>query len=165
MPPPDTTDARYRSFPLPGACQECLLARAGLARTFGGLGSFLAVIFLGTGIYLLQESFTDPLRAQAVGLIAGAFIIALATILIYFIFTPRKKFQSEKAHRSHSQTPAHSLVMTPSPLAPPKETAKNLASTIASARIKRHRLITPAESPRNSALPICPGDAAHAPRP
>jgi len=76
---------------------------------------------------------TDPLQAQAVGLIAGAFIIALATILIYFIFTPRKRFQSEKAHRSHAQTPVHSLVMTPSPLVPPKETAKNLASTIASA--------------------------------
>jgi hypothetical protein len=110
-----------------------LLARAGIARTFGGLGRFLAVIFLGAGIYLLQESFTDPLQAQAVGLIAGAFIIALATILIYFIFTPRKRFQSEKAHRSHAQTPVHSLVMTPSPLVPPKETAKNLASTFASA--------------------------------
>jgi uncharacterized membrane protein SirB2 len=70
-----------------------------VARTFGGLGSFLAVIFLGSGIYLLQESFTDPLRAQAVGLIA-AFIIALATILIYFIFTPRKRFEAEKSSRS-----------------------------------------------------------------
>jgi hypothetical protein len=45
-----------------------MLARAGIARTFGGLGSFLAVIFLGAGIYLLQESFTDPLQAQAVRL-------------------------------------------------------------------------------------------------
>jgi len=121
------------SFLLHGACRNALLVRSGLSRTFGGLGSFLAVIFLGTAIYLLQESFTDPLRAQAVGLIAGAFIIALATILIYFIFTPRKRFQSEKAHRSYAQTPVHSLVMTPAPLAPPKETAKNLASTIASA--------------------------------
>jgi len=58
------------------------------------------VIFLGAGIYLLQESFTDPLRAQAVGLIAGAFIIALATILIYFIFTPRKRFQGDASPQS-----------------------------------------------------------------
>jgi hypothetical protein len=46
--------------------RNALLARAGTARTFGGLGSFLAVIFHGAGIYLLQESFTDPLQAQAV---------------------------------------------------------------------------------------------------
>jgi hypothetical protein len=45
--------------------RNALLARAGLARTFGGLASFLAVIFLGGGIYLLRESFTDPLQAQA----------------------------------------------------------------------------------------------------
>ena len=128
---PDAISARYRPSPL--RARNALLARAGLARTFGGLGSFLAVIFLGAGIYLLQESFTDPLRAQAVGLIAGAFIIALATILIYFIFTPRKRFQGDEPRRSHAQMPVDSLVMTPSPLAPPKETAKNLASTIASA--------------------------------
>jgi hypothetical protein len=73
------------------------------------------------------------LRAQAVGLIAGAFIIALATILIYFIFTPRKRFQGDEPRRSHAQMPVDSLVKTPSPLAAPKETAKNLASTIASA--------------------------------
>jgi len=83
-----------------------MFCRSGPAsRTFGGLGSFLAVIFLGSGIYLLQESFTDPLRAQAVGLIAGAFIIALASILIYFIFTPRKRFEAEKSPRTEAHTP------------------------------------------------------------
>jgi hypothetical protein len=112
--------------------RNALLARAGIARTLGGLGSFLAVIFLGAGIYLLQESFTDPLQAQAVGLIAGAFIIALA-ILIYFIFTPGKRFKSEKVRRAEARTPVHSLVVTAPPLGPPKESAKNLASTIASA--------------------------------
>lgn len=130
--PPDPTSARYRS-PSPVRARNALLVRAGVARTFGGLGSFLAVIFLGGGIYLLQESFTDPLRAQAVGLIAGAFIIALATILIYFIFTPRKRLQGGKARRIEEQTPVHSLVVSASPLVPPKESAKSLASTIASA--------------------------------
>jgi hypothetical protein len=62
----------------------CWLGRA-LRALSGGLGSSLEVIFLGAGIYLQRESFTDPLQAQAVGQIAGAFIIA--TILIYFIFT------------------------------------------------------------------------------
>jgi hypothetical protein len=92
-------------------------------------GSFQAVIFLGSGIYLLQESFTDPRRAQAVGLVAGAFIIALATILIYFIFTPRKRFETEKSRRPQT----HSPVVCASPLAPAKKTAKSLASTIANA--------------------------------
>jgi hypothetical protein len=84
-----------------------LPVRAGVARTFGGLGSFLVVIFLGSGIYLLQESFTDPRRAQAVGLIAGAFIIALATMLIYFIFTPRKRFETEKNRHSGAHPRIH----------------------------------------------------------
>ena len=63
------------------------------------------------------------------GLVAGAFIIALATILIYFIFTPRKRFETEKSRRTQEHTPAVSA----SPLAPAKESAKSLASTIASA--------------------------------
>lgn len=59
------------------------------------------------------------------GLIARAFIIALATILIYFIFTPRKRFQIEE-RRNQVQEPVHSLVA-------PKENAKSLASTVARA--------------------------------
>src|ERR1700692_641128 len=74
--PSDTTAAKYHS-PSPMRARNALLGRAGLARTFGGLGSFLAVIFLGGGVYLLPESFTDPLQAQAVGLIAGGVIISL----------------------------------------------------------------------------------------
>ena len=71
----------------------CGLERAGLALS-AAWGGFLAGIFLGARIYLPQVSFTDPLQTEALGLFAGAFIIALATILIYFIFTPRKRFQS-----------------------------------------------------------------------
>jgi hypothetical protein len=130
MPPDMTSSAKYRSHSSARA-RNVLLVRAGVARTFGGLGSFLAVIFLGSGIYLLQESFTDPLRAQAVGLIAGAFIIALATILIYFIFTPRKRLQSGKVHNIEAHAPVHLLVATGSTLEPPKENAKRLANTIA----------------------------------
>jgi hypothetical protein len=97
------------------------------------LGSFLAVIFLGGGVYLLQESFTDPLRAQAVGLIAGAFIIALATILIYFIFTPGKRSQSDKVRRIEAHMPMHSLVARRLRRYRRKESAKSRASTVASA--------------------------------
>jgi hypothetical protein len=82
-----------------GRHTTALIVRAGVARTFGSLGGFLATIFLGGGIYLLQEEFSDPLRAQAVGLISGAFIIALATILIYFIFSPRSKIKRSRIRR------------------------------------------------------------------
>jgi hypothetical protein len=67
---------------------KVLLTRTVTARTFGSLGGFMALIFLGSGIYLLQEEFSDPLRAQGVGLIAGAAVIALATVLIYYVFFP-----------------------------------------------------------------------------
>jgi hypothetical protein len=126
--PSHITSGRYRS-PSMVRARNVLLGRAVAARTFGGLGSFLAVIFLGSGIYLLQESFTDPLQAQAVGLIAGAFIIALATILIYFISTPRKRFETDEIRRSHP--PARSLPVSTPPLVKPKQSAKSLATTIA----------------------------------
>jgi hypothetical protein len=82
---------------------SALIVRAGVARTFGSLGGFAAALFLGGGIYLLQEALSDPLRAQAVGLIAGAFIIALATMLIYFIFSPRSKFKRSKGRRTRTR--------------------------------------------------------------
>jgi hypothetical protein len=43
------------------------------------------------------------LRAQGVGLIAGAFVLALATILLYFLFTPRAGYRRGKAHRRNRQ--------------------------------------------------------------
>jgi uncharacterized BrkB/YihY/UPF0761 family membrane protein len=121
--PSDATSPKYRST---SHARNIFVAPSGIARTFGGLGSFLAIIFLGSGVYLLQESFTDPLQAQAVGLIAGAFIIALATILIYFIFTPGKRFQTDRAREIEAHTPAHSLVPPASPLLPPKESVSSL---------------------------------------
>ena len=163
--PPDTTSSRYRS-PSPVRARNVLPVRDGVARSFGGLGSFLAVIFLGSGIYLLQESFTDPLRAQAVGLIAGAFIIALATILIYFIFSPQKGLQSGQARHLQEHTTAHSQAAPASPLLPAERGGQKPG------RHDRKRLIQITqveirlgESPQNSALPICPGDAVRAQRP
>jgi hypothetical protein len=163
--PSDTTSSRYRS-PSSVRARNVLSVRDGVARTFGGLGSFLAVIFLGSGIYLLQESFTDPRRAQAVGLIAGAFIIALATILIYFIFSPRKGLESGQARHLQEHTPAHSPAAPASPLLHAEGGGQE------SGRHDRKRLIyitqveiRLGESPQNNALPICPGDAVRAQRP
>jgi hypothetical protein len=80
---------------------KSLAVRGGLARTFGGLVSFLAVTFLGTGIYILDDAFANPLAAQAVTLIAAAFIIALATILLFYLLKPESKASKEAARQSH----------------------------------------------------------------
>ena len=66
-----------------------LVIRGGLARTFGSLASFLAVLFLILGLYLLGDAFEHPLDAQAWGVLAAAFSITLAAILLYFLLKPR----------------------------------------------------------------------------
>jgi len=67
-----------------------LVIRGGLARTFGSLASFLAVLFLILGFYLLGDAFEHPLDAQATGVLAAAFSITLAAILLYFLLKPRR---------------------------------------------------------------------------
>jgi peptidoglycan/LPS O-acetylase OafA/YrhL len=67
-----------------------LVIRGGLARTFGSLASFLAVLFLIFGFYLLGDVFEHPLDAQATAVLAAAFSIALAAILFYFLLKPRR---------------------------------------------------------------------------
>jgi hypothetical protein len=100
-----------------------LIVRAGLARTFGSLGSFTAILFLGAGIYLLRESFADPLTAQSVGVISGAVVIALATMLIYFLVSPRARSRGRKArHHRDDRIPAIALSV-PSPAGPSQEDA------------------------------------------
>lgn len=57
-------------------------------RTFGGLATFLVVIFLCSGIYILEDLFANPIAAQAAALISGAFVIALGTILLFYLLRP-----------------------------------------------------------------------------
>jgi hypothetical protein len=66
-----------------------LVIRGGLARTFGSLVSFLAVLFLCFGSYLLGDAFEHPLAAQAAAILAAAFRITLASILLYFLLKHR----------------------------------------------------------------------------
>jgi hypothetical protein len=40
-----------------------LVARGGLARTFGGLACFLRLTFLGAGIYILADALANPIEA------------------------------------------------------------------------------------------------------
>jgi hypothetical protein len=76
-------------------------------RTFGGLATFLVLTFLCSGIYILEDAFSDPLAAQAAALIFGAFIIALATILLYYLVKPRTE-----PRRSRQERPRRAAVPT-----------------------------------------------------
>lgn len=67
-----------------------LVVRAGLSRTFGSLVGFAALIFLLFGIYLLADVFIHPVDAQAAGLIVGALSIALAALLLFYLFKPHR---------------------------------------------------------------------------
>lgn len=67
-----------------------LIARGGLSRTFGSLASFAALGFLSLGIYLLADAFAHPVDAEAAGVIVAAFAIAIAMLLLVFIFKPLK---------------------------------------------------------------------------
>ena len=73
-----------------GRQPKALVVRGGLAKTFGSLASFLAFSFLGMGTYILVDAFKDPVGAQAVALIGAAFVIALASIILYYLFKPRR---------------------------------------------------------------------------
>ncbi|MGB2590720.1 MAG: hypothetical protein WBG02_00780 [Candidatus Acidiferrum sp.] len=68
-----------------------LVIRGGLVRTFGSLVSFLALIFLLLGFYLLREAFAHPLDAQATGVLAAALSITLSVILFFFLLRPKPR--------------------------------------------------------------------------
>jgi uncharacterized BrkB/YihY/UPF0761 family membrane protein len=68
-----------------------LVIRGGLARTFGSLVSFLAIVFLLFGLYLLRDAIEHPLDAQAAAVLAAAFSITLAAILFYYLLKPRHR--------------------------------------------------------------------------
>lgn len=85
----------------PQHAPKSLVARGGLVRTFGGLATFLVLTFLSSGIYILEDAFADPLAAQAAALIFGAFIIALATILLYYLIKPRREPRRMRRDRPH----------------------------------------------------------------
>lgn len=81
---------------------KSLAVRGGLVRTFGGLASFLVVTFLCAGIYILEDAVANPLAAQAAALIFGAFIIAVAAILLFYLLRPENA-----APTSRPQQPRH----------------------------------------------------------
>jgi hypothetical protein len=77
-----------------------LVIRGGLVRTFGGLATFLVMTFFCAGVYMLRDAVANPLAAQAATLIFGAFIIALATILLFYLLRPEIRTPASRRQRS-----------------------------------------------------------------
>ena len=65
-----------------------LIVRAGLSRTFGSIAGFAALGLLSLGVYLLADAFAHPVDAEAAGVILAACVIAMAMLLLVFIFKP-----------------------------------------------------------------------------
>jgi hypothetical protein len=124
-------DTRRKPFFSTVRSPKPLIVRAGLARTFGSLGSFTATIFLGAEIYLLREAFADPLNAQSVGVISGAVVIALATMLIYFLVSPRAQSRSRKArHHSDARAIVRTLSVTSTAAPVQEDSTKDLVMQV-----------------------------------
>ena len=78
-----------------------LVIRGSLVHTFGGFAIFLVLTFLCAG--MLEDAILNPLAAQAAALIFGAFSIALATILLFYLLRPEKGTPtSRRQHSRHS---------------------------------------------------------------
>jgi hypothetical protein len=87
-----------------GRPSKTLVALGGLPRTFGGLAGFLAAMCLCLGIYILADLFAHPVDAQAAALIAAAFVIALAIMLLFYLFRPTKNSRKDDYHSPRSRS-------------------------------------------------------------
>jgi uncharacterized membrane protein YbhN (UPF0104 family) len=125
--PADTHSSKHRQ--ITGYAAPPLIFRAGITSVFSSLGGFLALLLLGVGIYLLQEAVVDPLSAQPITLVAGAFVMAVASMLIYFIFSSLAKSRSGRSrYRAHSRGATRAMIVAAaSEPASRTEPAKDLA--------------------------------------
>lgn len=70
---------------------KALVVRGSLARTFGGLASFLALTLLFTGVYVLGDALANPVSAGTAAPIFGAVLTAIAAVLFYFLVGPTRR--------------------------------------------------------------------------
>ena len=106
-----------------------LVVRAGLGRTFGSLISFVALLFLSWGIYLLEDAFAHPVDAQAAALITAAFTISLAALLLFYLLKPRRVVKTDRDQSLEDSPPptTESLSRAPSVTASPEDLREDLA--------------------------------------
>jgi hypothetical protein len=80
----------FRFSPHP-ASRRSLSARGQLLITFAGLGFCVAFALLALGGYLIQQEFENPVKAQSIGLLLAALLIATAITLLYCLLHPSRK--------------------------------------------------------------------------
>ncbi|MGA2300707.1 MAG: hypothetical protein ABSG77_08430 [Candidatus Acidiferrum sp.] len=68
-----------------------LVVRASLPRTFWSLGAFVEFGLLFCGIYLLAEASLKPLEADLASILSASVILALASVLLFYMVRPRRK--------------------------------------------------------------------------
>ena len=78
-----------------------LVVRGGLARTFGSLAGFLALLFLCAGFYLLEQALENPLGTGDAAVITAGVVIALAAILLFFLLRQLTSSRSGARRQSH----------------------------------------------------------------
>jgi len=83
---------------------KALVARGGLFRTFGSLAGFIFLLMLIVGIYLIEDTFANPLTAQPTAVLAAGFLLGLDAVLFYFMLKPHKKMRPARVrlHRRSS---------------------------------------------------------------
>ena len=104
---------------------KSLVIRGGLVRTFGGLASFLVVTFLCAGFYILEDAVANPIAAQAAALIFGAFIIALATILLFYLIRPENGPRTSRREQTlHFELRPQQELLKEAPVTPSQESSR-----------------------------------------
>ncbi len=88
-----------------------LVVRGGLARTFGSLAGFLALLFLCVGLYLLEQALEEPLATGDAAIITAGVVIALAAILLFFLL--RQLTSSRSSARRQSRREQATVVSAP----------------------------------------------------
>ena len=104
---------------------KSLVIRGGLVRTFGGLAGFLVVTFLCAGLYILEDAVANPIAVQAAALIFGAFIIALATILLFYLIRPESSPRTSRREQTlHLELLPQRELLEEAPVTPSQESSR-----------------------------------------
>jgi type VI protein secretion system component VasK len=90
-----------------------LVVKASLPRVFLGLGLFTETLLLFCGSYLLAEAIVQPLDAGTFSVIGGGLLLALATVLLFYLAWPGRKrkmsLREKPAHRRAEVLPREHL--------------------------------------------------------
>jgi len=86
-----------------------LVVRGSLPRTFLGLGMFVEAGLIVCGSYLLADAILQPLDAGTWSVIGGGLILALATVLLFYLAWPPNR-SSMSRREEPAEQPAEMLL-------------------------------------------------------